>query len=119
MPNRAQRRKVDKKVRGQAKQKFTLLDFQKALSISLEMKKASFGHLFVKELKEHCLFCGANTETKDECEYWFLTLVDRIQTILINPGFFTDDDIQALWFQHGDMYKDIRLPLMVDTDEKA
>lgn len=110
--NRAQRRVRDKQVKGQAKQRFTLLELQKAFSISLEMKKASRGHLFDKNIKEHCLFCGQDRSTTEECEYWFLTFLDRVQTILINPAFFSADDIEAVWFQHGDQYQDIQIPLV-------
>lgn len=117
--NRAAKRKAMKTVKGQAKQKFTLLELQKAISISLEMKKASHGHLFDKNLKERCVFCGVGRKTKKECEYWFLTFLDRIQTILINPLFFSDDDIEALWLQHDDAYQDIRIPVNLTKNEKA
>lgn len=110
--NRAQKRKVMKAAKGQAKQKFTLLELQKALSIGLEMKKASKGHLFDKNLKERCVFCGKSRRARTECEYWFMTFIDRVQTILINPEFFSSDDIEAVWFQHGDQYDGIQIPLL-------
>lgn len=106
-----------KAARGQAKQKFTLLELQKALSIALEMKKESRGHLFSPNLKheetriEMCLFCGEDRNTKTECDHWFLTFIDRIQTILINPEFFIGVDEQANWLQHGDEYEGIRVPI--------
>jgi hypothetical protein len=114
--NRETRRKRDKEVKGQAKQKFTLLELQKAISISLEMKKASRGHLFSKNLKERCVFCGVTRRTKKECEYWFLTFLDRVQTILINPQFFSADDIEAIWLQHAAEYASIQIPLVKADD---
>lgn len=110
--NRTQKRKSVKAAKGQAKQKFTLLELQKAFSIALEMKKASHGHLFSKNLKERCVFCGKGRRTKMECELWFLTFLDRVQTILINPEFFTADDIEAIWIQHEAEYADIQIPLV-------
>lgn len=110
--NRAAKRKRDKKIQGQAKQKFTLLEMQKAFSIALEMERASKGHLFSKNLKERCVFCGETRKTRKKCDYWFLTWMDRVQTILINPGFFTDDDIQAVWIQHAAEYSGIQIPLL-------
>jgi hypothetical protein len=110
--NRAQKRKALKGAKGQAKQKFTLLELQKAFSIALEMKKASHGHLFSKNLKERCVFCGKGRKSKKECEYWFLTFLDRIQTIIINPEFFTADDIEAIWLQHAAEYAPIQIPVL-------
>lgn len=48
MPNRMQRRKTKKLAEAQGRKTFTLLDFQKALAIALDMRKASKGHLFSK-----------------------------------------------------------------------
>ena len=85
------------------------------------MKKFSKGHLFSKNLKkkkkkDRCVFCGATTKTRKQCPYWFMTFLDRTQTVLINPDFFTDKDIEALWLQHGEEYQNIKLPLNF-TDE--
>lgn len=124
--NREQKRKRDKVVKGQAKQKFTLMELQKAFSVALEMKKESRGHLFSHTLKhkdtgiELCVFCGTGRDTTEgECEYWFLTYIDRVQTILINPQFFVGDDSQAAWIQHGDEYEDIRIPVEVEDEAAA
>jgi len=108
--NRKARRTIDSEAKKQGKKKFTLLELQKALSIAIEMKKESRGHLFKQHLKEHCVFCGADRNTKKECEWWFLTYLDRVQTILINPLFFKNDDTQANWLQQGDDYKQIKVP---------
>lgn len=114
--NRAQKRRAIKGAKGQAKQKFTLLELQKAISIALEMKKASRGHLFDKNLKERCVFCGKTRKVKTECNFWFLTFIDRIQTILLNPEFFSADDIEALWLQHSNQYQEIKIPMLVDGE---
>jgi hypothetical protein len=105
-----------KKAIKQGKTTFTLVELQKALSISLEMKKASKGHLFSKTMGERCVFCGQDRKTKKECEFWFLTFMDRLQTILINPQFFTDDDIEAIWLQHAAEYSAIAVP--ISTEKK-
>lgn len=113
MPNRAQRRKAFKNDKVHSKPKYSLQDVQSAMTIAIEMKKLSKGHLFSNALKERCVFCGQNMKTKKECQYWAMTLLDRIQTVLINPAFFTQDNLQALWLQHGEEYQNIKLPLVV------
>lgn len=115
--NRESKRKALKTVKGQAKQKFTLLELQKALSIALEMKKESKGHLFSLNLKERCVFCGDGRKTKKDCDYWFLTFIDRVQTILINPTFFVGRDAEAAWLQYGDEYQEIRIPVLTKDTE--
>ena len=115
--NRAQRRKTMKKAIRQGKTTFTLVELQKAFAIALEMKKASKGHLFSKSLGERCVFCGQDRKTKKECEYWFLTYMDRVQTILINPQFFTDDDMEAVWLHHAAEYSAIAVP--ISTEKKS
>ena len=115
--NRKQRRS-----RKENAKKYSLTNVQQAINIALTMKKFSKGHLFNKNMKDKCTFCGASMKTKKECSYWFLTFLDRLQTILINPTFFTDENVQALWLQHGDEYQNIKLPLNfteVDNDKKA
>lgn len=93
--------------------RYSMNSIHKAMSIAIEMKKISKGHLYSKQLKDRCVFCGQTMKTKKECEYWFMTFLDRLQTVLVNPGFFTNQDIQALWLQHGDEYQNIQLPLVV------
>ena len=93
------------------KKKYSLNDVQKAIAVAIEMKKHTKGHLFSKNLKDKCVFCGASMKTKKECDYWAMTLLDRLQTVLINPNFFTDENVQALWLQHGEEYQNIKLPL--------
>lgn len=127
--NRATRRSKAQKDKT-LKKKYSLQDVQQAINIAIGMKKLTKGHLFLKnttakdekgkvdEKKSFCTFCGQNMQTKKQCEYWVLTLLDRIQTILINPTFFTDDNLQALWLQHGEEYQNIKLPLNVTPDEK-
>lgn len=115
--NRSERRKTMKKAMKQGKKTFTLVELQKAFSIALEMKKASRGHLFSKTMKEKCVFCGADRHTEEECDFWFMTYMDRVQTILINPEFFTDDDIEAIWLQHAAQYSAIAIP--VSTKKKG
>jgi hypothetical protein len=108
--NRKQRRKSFKK---ENRKKYSLVDVQKAINVAIEMKKHSKGHLYSKTLKDRCTFCGQSMKTKKTCDYWVLTLLDRVQTVLINPDFFRDDEIQALWLQHSNEYQDIKLPLNV------
>lgn len=115
MPNREQRRKVKDL---HAKKKYSLHDVQAAINIAITMKKYSKGHLFSKALKDRCTFCGATMKTKKECPYWVMTMIDRIQTVLINPNFFQGDDIQALWLQHGEEYQNIKLPLNFSDGRK-
>lgn len=95
------------------KARYSLEDVQSAISVAIEMKKHSKGHLFSKALKDKCTFCGQSMKTKKQCEYWALTLIDRIQTVLINPTFFTDENVKALYLQHGEEYQNIKLPLVV------
>lgn len=115
--NRETRRKNNKKDKTQ-KKRYSLQDVQKAMNIAIEMKKHSKGHLFSKTMvnkkqESLCVFCGQTMKTKKECDYWVMTLLDRMQTILINPSFFMDDNIEALWLQHGEEYQNIQLPLNV------
>lgn len=109
--NRKTRRATAKFKTKQEKIKFTLIDVQKAISVALEMRKESRGHLFKKGPKRTvCVFCGAGRRTKDECEYSFMTFIDRMQTVLVNPDFFKGDDSQANWLQHGESYAEIKVP---------
>lgn len=101
-------RKRDKVIH---KPQYSLVQVQKAMNLGIVMKQHSKGHLFTKNLKDRCTFCGATMKTRKQCEYWFLTFLDRMQTALINPTFFQDDEVQALWLQHGEEYKNIMLPL--------
>jgi len=87
------------------------------MNLGLVMRKYSKGHLFSKNMKEHCTFCGATIKTKKQCPYQFLTFLDRMQTALVNPEFFKDDDIQALWLQHGEEYQNIKLPINLGVDD--
>jgi hypothetical protein len=101
-----------------SKAKYSLKDVQVALSIAIEMKKHTRGHLFSKVQKDTCVFCGATMKTKKQCQYWVLTLFDRMQTALINPTFFTNENIQALYLQHGEEYQNIKLPLNIALKKK-
>lgn len=112
MPNRKHRRS-DKR----GKKKYSLFDVQRAINIALTMKKFSKGHLFSKALKDKCVFCGVGMKTRKDCPYWFMTFLDRTQTVLINPEYFRDDEIQALWLIHGEEYQNIKLPMNI-TDVK-
>lgn len=94
------------------KPKYSLEDVQAAIVVALEMKKHSKGHLFSKALKDKCTFCGATMKTRKQCPYWAMTLIDRIQTVLINPAFFTAENVKALYLQHGEEYQNIKLPLV-------
>lgn len=116
--NRQQKRTAKKKD-PKAKAKYSLHDVQKAINVALAMKKFSKGHLFSKNQKELCVFCGASQKTKKPCNYWFMTFLDRMQTILINPDFFRDDEVQALWLQHEEEYQNIKLPLNFNDETKA
>lgn len=115
MLNRKQRRHSPSN-----KKKYSLTDVQRSINIALTMKKFSKGHLFSKHLKDKCVFCGSSMKTKKECQYWFLTFLDRLQTAIINPNYFTDKEVEALWLVHGEEYQNIKLPLNVtDPDGKA
>lgn len=106
--NRKLRRKQD---RSFSKAKYSLHDVQKALNIALEMKKLTKGHLYSKTLKDRCTFCGATMKARKQCPYWLFTFMDRLQVILINPNFFTDNEVQALWVRNEDEYKEVQFPL--------
>lgn len=105
--NRANQRKLNKL---HGKKIYSFHDIQKATNIAIEMKKLSKGHLFKKALKERCVFCGATMKTRKECDYWFLTFMDRQQTVLLNPTFFHDNEIEALYIQHPYGAEDIKIP---------
>lgn len=110
--SRIARRKVARRREKEiSKPKYSLVDVQKAINLGVVMKQHAKGHLFSKNLKDRCTFCGATMKTRKTCSYWFLTFLDRMQTALINPDFFQDDNVQALWLQHGEEYQDIKLPL--------
>lgn len=113
--NRVQRRKQQKQ---ENKKLYSLSDVQRSLLIAVEMKKISKGHLFSKTLKNRCVFCGVTSRTKKQCDYWVMTMFDRMQSVLINPSFFTDDNLQCLWLQHGEEYQNIKLPMNVTPSEK-
>lgn len=106
--NRLTRRAQERR---QKRPKYSLIDVQKAMNTALEMKKLTKGHLFSKTLKDHCVFCGATLKTRKRCPYWFFTFMDRMQVILINPSFFTDNEVQALWVRTEDEYKEVQFPL--------
>jgi hypothetical protein len=116
MPNRKIRRLADKKDTTK-KPKYSLQDVQRAMNVAIYMKRYTKGHLFSKNLKDKCVFCGSSMKTKKQCDYWFITFLDRLQTVLINPNYFTDKEIEALWLIHGEEYQNIKLPLNI-TDEK-
>lgn len=106
--NRLLRRKQE---RTQGRKKYSLIDVQKAMNVAMEMKKFTKGHLYNKSMKDRCVFCGATLKTKKQCAYWFYTFLDRMQVVLINPDFFTDKDIQALWMRNEEEYKEVQFPL--------
>lgn len=108
--NRKERRLRAKNVKS-AKKKYSLEDIQRAINISVQIRKLSKGHLFSKTMKDRCIFCGATMKTKKQCDYWFLSFLDRLQVVLINPDHFKDDEIQALWLHAEDEYKDVKIPL--------
>lgn len=112
------RRLKRKRQRVEKKPRYSLDDINKAIAIAIEMRKWSKGHLYSKNLKDRCVFCGATMKTKRQCKYWAMTLLDRIQTVLINPTFFTDANIEALYLQHGEEYQNIKLPLTFHKDEQ-
>ena len=112
--NRAQKRKQDKKDKAK---KYSLQEVQTSINIAIEMMKISKGHLFSAHLKDRCVFCGVNMKTKKRCDYWAMTLIDRMQSVLVNPDFFREDEIQALWLQHGEEYQNIKLPLNVGVHD--
>lgn len=112
--NRKQRRQLKT-----SQKKYSLHDVQAAINIAITMKKYSKGHLFSKAMKNRCSFCGVTTKTKKTCDYWFFTFLDRMQTVLINPDFFMEDNIEALWLQHGEEYQNIKLPLNFSDGKKT
>lgn len=114
--NRKQRRTQEKKDKAT---RYSLKDVQRAQNIAIEMMKLSKGHLFSKNLKERCVFCGASMKVRKKCDYWALTMMDRLQSVLVNPTFFRDDEIQALWLQHDEEYQNIKLPLNVGHGKKT
>lgn len=106
--NRLTRRKQERR---QKRPKYSLIDVQKAMNIAVEMLKLTKGHLFSKTLKERCVFCGATLKTRKKCEFRLFTFMDRTQVVLINPSFFTDNEVQALWVRAEDEYKEVQFPL--------
>lgn len=113
--NRLQRRRAEQK---QKRPRYSLIDVQKAMNIALEMRKHSKGHLFSKTLKDTCVFCGATMKTRTMCKFWFLTFLDRMQVTLINPTFFMDDNVEALWMQSSSEYQDVQIPLNISSQLK-
>ena len=105
------RRVAAKREKEIKKPKYSLVDVQKAMNLGIVMKQHSKGHLFSKRLDDRCTFCGQTMKTKKTCQYWIMTFLDRMQTALINPDYFRDDEVQALWLQHGEEYQNIKLPL--------
>lgn len=112
--NRAQRRQLKKDDRVKAKPKYSLIDVQRATKIALQMRQLTKGHLFTKASTAHCVFCGKKGKGKTECEYWFLTFLDRQQVILINPDYFDDEKIKAFWLMAADEYTEVRIPKLED-----
>jgi len=90
------------------KPKYSLEDMQKAMNIAIEMKRLTRGHLYMKNNPERCVFCGFKS-SKKECRFWFMTFMDRWQSVLLNPTFFHDKEIEAIWIQPE--YQDIKLPV--------
>lgn len=117
--NRKTRRKNEQVAnRTHGKAKYSLHDVQRAMNIALEMRKLTKGHLFSKTLvnknkQNLCTFCGATMKTRKMCDLWFVTFLDRLQVVLINPDYFKDNEIEALWLQNSDEYKEIMVPLNV------
>jgi hypothetical protein len=110
--NRKLRRTRAKTVKS-AKKKYSLEDVQRALNIAMEIRKLTKGHLFSKNMKDRCVFCGATMKTKKMCDYWFVSFMDRLQVVLINPEHFRDNEIEALWIKSEDEYGNIKVPLSV------
>lgn len=108
--NRKARRNILKTTRKNTKPKYSIQDMQRAMGIANEMIKATKGHLYVKHLNDKCVFCGKTIRAKAKCKYTVITFIDRMQTVLVNPDFYKDNDKEAFFFQHGDIYKDIRIP---------
>lgn len=108
--NRQQRRIRSKTVKA-AKKKYSLEDVQRAMNIALAIRQLSKGHLFSKSLKDKCVFCGASMKTKKMCDFWFLSFLDRLQVVLINPEHFKDNEIDALWLKAEDEYGNVKVPL--------
>lgn len=94
--NRASRRRYAKQAKTD-KPKYSLEDIQRAMGISMRMNEATKGHLYKKHMDDKCVFCGATLRARKQCEHWFLTFVDRLQVILINPDFYEKDDDNAYW----------------------
>lgn len=109
--------RVEKRKNG--KPKYSLHDVQKAINIAIEMRKLTKGHLFNKNMKDRCTFCGVTTKTKKMCDFWFLTFIDRLQVVLINPNYFTDKEVEALWMQNSEEYKDIKIPVNIEKKADA
>lgn len=113
-PNRAQRRKMNKIDQELSKPKYSLTDVQRATKIALQMRKLTKGHLFTKVSDSRCVFCGAKGKGKNECEFWFLTFMDRQQVVLLNPNHFDDALIDSYWLMAADEYKDVRIAVIND-----
>lgn len=112
--NRGQRRIRQKKTKS-AKKNYSLEDVQRAMNVALQIRKLSKGHLFSKNLKDRCVFCGATMKTRKMCAYWFIAFMDRLQMVLINPDFFKDNEMDVLWVQSQDEYGNIKVPIVGDV----
>jgi hypothetical protein len=120
MLNRKQRRIRAKKVKS-AKPLYSLEDVQRAMNVALQIRKLTKGHLFSKNLKDRCVFCGDDMKTKRMCPSWLISLLDRLQTVLINPDHFKDNEMDALWVKSQDEYGNIKVPIIGDikNDKKT
>jgi len=113
MAKKANKRRLYKRLqdRQTQKKKYSLQDVQRAMNIAIEMKKLNRGHLYLKNNPTRCVFCGKKT-SKTECKFWFITFMDRTQSVLLNPDFYTDKEIEAIWIQPE--LTDINIPIRMD-----
>lgn len=96
--------------------KYSLADIQRALAIAANMRKHTKGHLYIRSLNKNkkigikCVFCGVSEKARKQCDYWFLTILDRFQAVLVNPDFYKDSDDEAYWLLASEGYANIKIP---------
>jgi hypothetical protein len=107
--NRSQRRN---RKAPSTKKKYSLEDVQRSINVALQIRKLTKGHLFSKNLKDRCVFCGKTMKVRSWCPASLISFIDRIQTVLINPEFFKDNEMEVLWIKNDDEYGNIKVPLV-------
>ncbi len=65
--------------------------WEKALRIADKQMKDSNGHFYWRMLKTRCSNCGRSPKQKGKCSGWFQTFIQRLETVLLNKMYLSDD----------------------------